>query len=639
MLRSVKFPTMLVAFALVLAFCVVGGPRAAAAAPAPAVIPALQSWTPADGSLTLSPHARIVVDGHDHASLETARTFAADLRQARHWAVPVVPMLDAARPGDIVLRHDTGRTDLGDEGYALTIGKRAEITGADAAGLFYGTRTILQLLASGDTLPAGNAVDVPAYRERGVALCACYTYYSNAWLDRLVKDMAYLKLNYLHLEIKVRSDRFPEINTFSYYTPAEIRHLVALASKYHITVVPEINSPGHIDPYIENIPDLQLVDKNGVPDSTRLDVTKPEAFDFYTSLIDDYLKVFPGPYWHMGADEYMLGSAFANYPQLLAYAQQKYGPDAVAQDAYIDFVNRVDAYVRSKGKTLRIWNDGLTGDNTVPLNKDVVVEHWLSENVTPQNLLDAGHTVTNASLALYYIRGSGAPNSRNLYESGWSPVDFHGQTVAAGQAGLSGAEIAIWPDNYGRETENTTQTGVFMPLRVTAQATWGSPHPTPDYASFQALATSIDHAPGWGPQWEQPVPAGSYVLRNEGGVLTSPEAAAGQLTVGGDRQTWTLTPTADGYYQLKSDATGLCADMRRGTRNRLGVVQQIGAPVTAETCTTGSSSTTQRWQVERVHGGFRIVNAITQEAADVQGGAVVQEPRTAATHDVWQVQS
>lgn len=630
---------LLVVVALVAAMCAVGAPRAAAASPAPAVVPALRSWTPASGSLTLSEGTRIVVDGSDPASVETARTFSADLRAARHWPAAVVLSLSAAQPGDIVLRHDGGRTDLGTEGYALAIGDRAEITGADAAGMFYGTRTILQLLASGDELPAGNAVDVPSYRERGVALCACYTYYSDAWLNRLVKDMAYLKLNYLHLEIKVRSDEFPEINTFSYYTPAEITRLVALASKYHITVVPEINSPGHIDPYIENKPDLQLVDKNGVADPTRLDVTKPEAFKFYTSLIDEYQKVFPGKYWHMGADEYMLGSAYSNYPQLLAYAQQKYGPNAVAQDAYIDFINRVDAYVRSKGMTLRIWNDGLTGVNTVPLNKDVVVEHWIRENVTPQSLLDQGYTMMNASDALYYVRGSGAPNSRNLYESGWSPVDFDGQTVAAGQPGLSGAEIAIWPDNYGRETENTTQTGVFMPLRVTAQATWGSPHPTPDYASFQTLATSIGHAPGWGPQWVQPVAAGSYVLRNDGGVLSSPAAAAGQLTVGTQRQTWTLTPTADGYYQLKSDATGLCAEVRRGTRNRLGVVEQIGAPVTAETCTTGSSSTTQRWQVERVAGGFRIVNAITQEAADVQGGAVVQEPRTAATHDVWQVLS
>jgi hexosaminidase len=547
-----------------------------------------------------------------------------------------VRSLAAAHPGDIVLRHDAGRSDLGAEGYALTVGQQVDVTGATSAGVFYGTRTILQLLATSDELPAGSTVDGPSYRERGVALCACYTYYSDAWVDRLIKDMAYLKLNYLHLEIKVRSTQFPKVNFFSYYTPAEIRHIVALAGQYHITVVPEINSPGHVDPYIQNYPDLQLVDKNGVADPTRLDVTKPEAFTFYTGLIDEYLKSFTGPYWHMGADEYMLGSAYANYPQLLAYAQAKYGPDAVAQDAYIDFINRVDAYVQSKGRTLRIWNDGLSGVNTVPLNQDVIVEHWLGEPVSPQDLLDAGHPVMNSSAALYYIRGGSRPNSRRLYETNWSPVDFVDGTVPTGQPGLSGAEMAIWPDNYGAETENTTQTNDFMPLRVLAQATWGSPHPTSDYVGFQTLAQSIGHAPGWGPAFVQPVAQGSYVVQGARGVLTSPTTATSQLTVSPTPSSWTFQPTLDGYYRLVSDATGLCADMRRGTPNRLGVVEQEGAPVTAETCT---NRTTQEWQLEPVPGGYRFVNAITQEAAVVDGSNVGQQPRAVATNDVWRVAS
>ena len=611
-----------------------GSPSAASS---PAVIPALQSWSPATGTVQLSAHSRVVVDGRDAAATSTAAVFAADLRQARHWPVPIVQRLGDAHAGDIVLRHDSHRSDLGAEGYAMSVDDRVDITGATAAGMFYGTRTVLQLLVAGDRIPAGHTVDVPKYAERGIALCACYTYYPVDWISRLIKDMAYLKLNYLHLEIKVRSDSFPKINTFSYYTPEEIRQIVALATAYHITVVPEVNSPGHIDPFIENYPDLQLVDKNGVADPTRLDITKPEAFAFYTRLVDDYEKVFPGGYWHMGADEYMLGSAYANYPQLLAYAQAKFGPDATPQDAYIDFINRVDAYVRSKGSRLRIWNDGLTGANTVPLHNDVVVEYWIGEPVLPQNLLDAGHTVMNASDALYYIRGGGGPDSKGLYEEGWSPLDFPGQTVAPGQQ-VSGSELAVWPDNYRAETENTTQQNLVMPLRVFAQATWGSPRPTADYAGFQALADTIGHAPGWAPAWVQPLPAGTYVVEGDDGVLASPPAAAAPLVVGADDATWRLEPTADGYYRIASTATGLCADMRRGTPNRLGVVEREGSAVTAETC---DSRTTQEWQLEPVSGGFRVVNAITQEAMDASGpgATVVQQPRVVAQHATWQIRS
>jgi hexosaminidase len=241
----------------------------------------------------------------------------------------------------------------------------------------------------------------------------------------------------------------------------------------------------------------------------------------------------------------------------------------------------------------------------------------------------------NATDAFYYIRGGSRPNSRGLYESNWTPEVFEGQTVAAGQPGLSGAEMAVWPDNYGAETENTAQANLFMPLRVLAQATWGSPHPTADYAGFQTLAQSRGHAPGWGPAFVQPVSQGSYVVRSRGGALTSPTTAASPLTVGRTRSTWTLQPTPDGYYRLVSDATGLCADLRRGTPNRLGVVEQEGAPVTAETCS--STRPAQEWQLEPVPGGYRIVNAITQEAATVQDGSVAQEPRSAATNDVWRV--
>ena len=99
-----------------------------------------------------------------------------------------------------------------------------------------------------------------------------------------------------------------------------------------------------------------------------------------------------------------------------------------------------DAYIRSKGRTLRIWNDGLTRANTIPLNKDITVEYWTGENVTPQNLINAGNPVMNAPDAWYYVRGAYGPNAQNLYQSGWSPLNFPGQTVA-GQTGGSGAEL------------------------------------------------------------------------------------------------------------------------------------------------------------------------------------------------------
>lgn len=122
------------------------------------------------------------------------------------------------------------------------------MTAAAETGAFYGTRTLLQLLAQSDRVPAGSTVDVPQYKERGVGVCACYVHISTAWLENLLRDMAYHKLNQLLLELKVKSDAHPEANAWGYYTKDEIRRLVALGEKYHVEIVPEINSPGHMDP-------------------------------------------------------------------------------------------------------------------------------------------------------------------------------------------------------------------------------------------------------------------------------------------------------------------------------------------------------------------------------------------------------
>lgn len=615
---------------------------AATATGAPQAIPALTKWSAADGSVTLGSGTAIITDGTDSGLLATARTFAGDLRAARSWPAPVEPSTAAARPGDIVLSLDPGRADLGDEGYTLRAGDGiVRITGRTAAGVFYGTRTVLQALAAGDTIGDGSTTDVPSYGERAVGVCACYAYDTGAWLDRLIKDMAYLKLNTLHLELKVKSTQYPGINTFSYYTPEEIQQLAALAAKYHVTLVPEINSPGHIDPYITNYPQYQLTSSNGTADPTRLDITNPAALTFYENLIDADLKLFGGKYFDVGGDEYMIGSAYANYPQLLAFARQKYGPNATAADAYAWFINQVDAYVRSKGRTLQMWNDGLNGQETVPVNSDIHVEYWLPEPVTSQGLLDQGHTVINSSDALYYVRGGYQPDTEGLYKSGWNPDVFPDQTVAAGQAGVAGAEMMVWPDNYGRETENTTQTNLFLPLRLLSQATWDGGETNLPYTSFTTLADQLGHAPGWGPQWIQPVPAGTYTIRDTatGGVLGASGSASGAplttSTPGAD--TWKLAPTSDGYYQMISTATGLCAQVASGARNRLGVIEQPGAPVSAMTC--DSTVQTQKWQLEPVDGGYRIVNAITQEAASAPGTAVVQQPRDVATADTWHLQA
>lgn len=576
----------------------------------PVTVPALTDWTPEQGSYTFGPGARLVASGA--AGRRVADTLADDLRTAGHGMVPVVT--GAARSGDIVIdvRPSTEPT-LGAEGYELRSGRKLSLTGATETGAFYGTRTLLQLLAQGDRIPAGHTVDVPRYRERGVGVCACYIHVSLPWLENLVREMAYHKLNQLLLELKVRSDAHPEANTWGYYTKDEIRRLVALGDRYHVEIIPEINSPGHMDPWIENRPDLQLTDSDGVKQPARLDVTLPEAFDYYTGLMDEYAQVFTAKSWHMGADEYMLGSDYAKYPQMLQYAREKYGPDATPQDAYVDFVNRVQAYAASKGRHLRIWNDGLTGANTVPVAAGTTVEHWLNVAVKPSALIAQGYAVMNASYSLYLVRGGFHSDTEALYDQSWDPRSFEGEKLTSA-TGVTGAKISLWPDNGRGETENEVATELWPALSHIAQATWGDPHPDAGYAEFTARGTAVGHAPGWRDLTTVPVADGTYTFRADGLSYTA-----------------SVLRTADGYATLRGAAG--CLEISGG-RLTLNVPLQPGVEATWEPC--DSANTLQRWEVEPAAGGYHLINAITRMALSVtDDGRPVQYPPDQRTPALW----
>ena len=576
---------------------------------APVTVPALANWSAEQGSYEYGRGARLVADSP--AERRVADTLADDLREAGHGTVPVVR--SGARTGDIVIDVQASRTSLGAEGYELHAGKRLSVTGATETGAFYGTRTVLQLLAQGDRIPAGRTVDVPRYKERGVGVCACYIHISLPWLENLVREMAYNKLNQLLVELKVKSDAHPEANTWGYYTKDEIRQLVALGDKYHVEIIPEINSPGHMDPWIENRPDLQLTDSDGNKQPARLDVTQQAAFDYYTSLMDEYAQVFTAKSWHMGADEYMLGSDYSKYPQMLKYAQNKYGSGATPQDAYIDFINRVQAYAAGKGKKLRIWNDGLTGANTVPVTAGTTVEHWLNVTVKPSQLVAQGYPLMNAAYSLYLVRGGFHSDTGSLYDQSWDPRSFEGEKLTSSK-GITGAKISLWPDNGRGETENEVAVELWPALRHIAQATWGDPHPDATYAEFTARGKAVGHAPGWRDLTRLPVAEGAYTF----------QAGDRSFQAGVQR-------TADGYATVRS-ADG-CLEVRGG-KLTLNVPLQPGVEATWETC--DAQNTLQRWELQPAGGGYRFVNTITQMAVSpADDGRLLQYPPDQHTPAVW----
>jgi hexosaminidase len=113
------------------------------------------------------------------------------------------------------------------------------------------------------------------------------------------------------------------------YSKAEIADLIGLARDYHVTIVPEIDVPAHSGAMLARHPDLALQGQGDM-----LDLGNPAAYVLIADLLNEYLPLFPGPFWHTGTDEYLARNDYSLYPQLLTYARQLYGPAASYQDIY-----------------------------------------------------------------------------------------------------------------------------------------------------------------------------------------------------------------------------------------------------------------------------------------------------------------
>ncbi len=485
-------------------------PTPANAAPHQQTVPAMRQWTAGTGSYTFTPTSRIAVDPAYAGQLASdATVFASDLGALAGRTISVVQLASPAT-GDIFLT--LGGTDPA-EGYTLTSAASLRIQGSTSAGAFYGTRSVLQLLRQSPSIPAGTARDYPSKPERGLMVDQGRKFFTVDWLRKHIRELAYLKLNTFHFHLsdtfgfRLESASHPEIVSPQHYTKQQIQELVDLGTRYHVQIIPEIDMPGHMNAILASHPELQLDNQSGQRDPYFLDLAEPGAYTLVQDLVSEYLPLFPGRYWHLGADEYV--SNYAAYPQLLTYARANYGANATAKDSYYGFLNWVNGLVRARGKTMRMWNDGIkAGDGTINPASTIQVEYWYNYGLTPQQLLSRGHTISNQSWdPTYYVLGGAKPNNAWGYET-WQPDLFQGGATITEPARNLGSNIHVWCDNPNAETEDQIAAGIKYSLRVLAQQTWGSPKPVATYASWLPIADAVGRAPGW----PADTPAGNLAL-------------------------------------------------------------------------------------------------------------------------------
>ncbi|MEU7055329.1 glycoside hydrolase family 20 protein [Streptomyces sp. NPDC046197] len=485
-------------------------PSAASASPtrsyplsqAPRTIPAVRSHTAARGpGWRPAPGDRVVVS--DPSLADEGRLTAGEL------GLSYAGRQNDVRAGDVQLALSGGEGG-NPESYTMTVrAGRVTISGPADAGVFYGTRTLKQEVHGGGTAPEGVVRDEPAKPRRGFMLDIARKPYTASWIQDRIRELGDLKFNELGLHFsddqgfRIESDTHPEVVSANHLTKAQVKQIVDLATSRHITVVPEIDSPGHLGAVIAAHPDLQLRNAQGVPTRGALDISKDESASIVDDLLDEYAGLFPGGYWHLGGDEYQaltVSDPEASYPQLSAAAKQAYGPGGTVSDLTTGWLNDRADTVRNHGRAPRAWNDGFLRSTSVQPAKDAEVAYWTGKEIgarQPAGYLDSGRKVINYNDEyLYYVLGEPQtfvyPTGERIYKQ-WTPRVLRGtQAVPARyDAQILGGSFAVWSDRAGAQTQDQVAAGIRMPLRATVQKLWDPGQPALSWAAFKALADRL----------------------------------------------------------------------------------------------------------------------------------------------------
>src|SRR5260370_21860751 len=244
----------------------------------------------------------------------------------------------------------------------------------------------------------GTARDYPAYKARGFLLDVGRKFFSLQLLEDYVKFMSWYKMNDFQLHFndneidagmsqdwmhkyaafRLNSSRFPGLAAKDgSYTRQDMRELQSIAQAYAVTITPEIDAPAHALAFTQYRPDLasQKYSKE------FLDLNNPDTYTFMNAIWDEFLPWFDSKQVDIGADEYPPSDA----------------------DKYRQFINTYDAYLRSKGKTIRMWGTLTEMQSDIKVNTDVVIDDWNNGWANPVDMVNQRYSIINANDNLLYI--------------------------------------------------------------------------------------------------------------------------------------------------------------------------------------------------------------------------------------------
>ena len=470
----------------------------------PKVIPALQKWESAKGFLVLKEKGTIYVSEEDKDQLEwCASQLAEDIKEMFGWQYSV----EVGRPSKnaIILSLDDSAVKQGEESYEMKISDNVTIKASDKKGVFWGTRTLLQMICNQPSgLQKGKAIDYPEYPSRGFMIDVGRKFFSLNFLKEYIKIMAFYKMNELQVHLsdngfveffnndwnktysayRLESERYPGLAAKDgHYTKEEFRNLQIWAAKHGIKIIPEIDVPAHSLAFVHYNPNLAASCKEYGMD--HLDLYKDEVYTFVDNLFDEYLSgdnpVFIGNEVHIGTDEYNMKEG----------------------EQFRVFTNHCINLVKKYGKTPRLWGslNQMKGNTKVDLN-GTVVSAWNYDWMDMESAIKAGAKVVNMCDNFLYIVPAvnyyhDFLDYKWLYEN-WTPEMMKEGHKMEKNPNILGAMFAVWNDRVGNGiSEQDVHIRAFPAMQLLSEKLWkGDNHDNNSYSSFEKLCKATPEAPG-----------------------------------------------------------------------------------------------------------------------------------------------
>ena len=418
---------------------------AASSGTAVASTPAVRSSVTKSGTFTLTSAARlfIVSDADPTGSdLGTYVQTASSVLAAKN--IPTSSPLtivygreSAAQAGDIVIKTDSPATGHRG-GYVLDISAGGiSITADDAEGVLYALTTLAQTCTSGTVLKCTTVTDWPDVAERSVYLDCGRIHFAPATLKALIRTMAWNRMNVLYLDFSNNNatrfllddmdvtvgGRTYDITTAApsdgYLTQSDMDGIIDEANRYGVQIIPTFNSPGHIGG-IRSVNtsffrSASASDYDSATGKVALNILDQTAYAFGQAVVKLYVDYFASKgcrSFNIAADEVTDAISGLNS----------------SNSTFVSYVNDLNTYIKSKGMTTRMFNDGYKSISS-GISRDIVILYWTTESVNAQTLIDAGHPVVNLNChaGLYYAYCSGI-NSAYVWNqdvdkiyAGWNP--------------------------------------------------------------------------------------------------------------------------------------------------------------------------------------------------------------------------